>query len=154
MSSDLWSFSLATYARPGVEHACLHLQSAGANVCLLLCGLWLEQRGTACNEQRVRQLEGLVEPWDVEVVQPLRALRTQWKTLANDDPALKKLREQMKALELEAERHLLWQLEQATLEWPSNEASACKEWLENLAGIAANPNRDALQVLRATVTGS
>ncbi|MFJ2711259.1 TIGR02444 family protein [Pseudomonas sp. NPDC087346] len=154
MSSDLWSFSLATYARPGVEHACLQLQSAGANVCLLLCGLWLEQRGTACDEQRVRQLEALVEPWDMEVVQPLRALRTQWKTLANDDPVLKKLREQMKTLELEAERHLLWQLQQATLEWPSNEASACIEWLENLAGIGANPNRDALQVLRAAVTAS
>jgi uncharacterized protein (TIGR02444 family) len=154
MSSDLWSCSLATYARPGVEHACLYLQSAGANVCLLLCGLWLEQRGVACNEQRVRQLEALVEPWDMEVVQPLRALRTQWKNLANDDPVLKKLREQMKALELEAERHLLWQLEQATLEWPSNEASACIEWLENLAGMGANPSRDALQVLRAAVTGS
>ena len=102
MSSDLWSFSLATYARPGVEPACLQLQTAGANVCLLLCGLWLEQRGTACDEQRVEQLKELVGPWDREVVQPLRALRTQWKTLAEDDPVLKGLREQMKALELEA----------------------------------------------------
>ncbi|PTT88400.1 TIGR02444 family protein, partial [Pseudomonas sp. HMWF005] len=89
MSSDLWSFSLATYARPGVEDACLQLQSTGANVCLLLCGLWLEQRAIACNEQRVQQLQMLVGPWDIEVVQPLRALRMQWKTLAAEDPVLK-----------------------------------------------------------------
>ncbi|MBT9264504.1 TIGR02444 family protein [Pseudomonas sp. MG-9] len=154
MSSDLWSFSLATYARPGVEHACLQLQTAGANVCLLLCGLWLEQREVACDEQRVEQLKTLVRPWDSEVVQPLRALRTQWKTLAEEDPVLKGLREQMKALELEAERHLLWQLEQVAQDWPLQDASASKEWLECLAGTAASPNRDALQVLRVAATGT
>ncbi|WP_202369159.1 TIGR02444 family protein [Pseudomonas sp. MWU318] len=154
MSSDLWSFSLATYARPGVEPACLQLQMAGANVCLLLCGLWLEQRGTDCDEQRVEQLKELVGPWDREVVQPLRALRTQWKTLAEDDPVLKGLREQMKALELEAERHLLWQLEQAAQDWPRDEVSASGQWLESLAGSTASPNRDALHVLRVAATGT
>ena len=149
MSSDLWSFSLATYARPGVEPACLQLQAAGANVCLLLCGLWLEQRAIACNEQRVQQLQMLVGPWDIEVVQPLRALRMQWKTLAAEDPVLKGLREQMKALELEAERHLLWQLEQVAQNWPQA-LSAANEWLESLMG--ASPNRDALRVLRDAVT--
>ncbi|PTT30878.1 TIGR02444 family protein [Pseudomonas sp. HMWF021] len=154
MSSDLWSFSLATYARPGVEHACLQLQTAGANVCLLLCGSWLEQRHVTCNEQRVQQLKELVGPWDVEVVQPLRALRIQWKTLAEEDPVLKGLREQMKALELEAERHLLWQLEQVAQGWPSQAASVPGEWLESLAGSTASPNRDALQVLRVAATGT
>ena len=154
MSSDLWSFSLATYARPGVEDACLQLQTAGANVCLLLCGLWLEQRGVTCDEHRVRLLQALTEPWDIEVVQPLRALRTQWKTLAEDDPVLKGLREQMKALELEAERHLLWQLEQVAQHWPRDDASASGQWLESLAGATASPNRDALQVLRVAATGT
>ena len=154
MSSDLWSFSLAIYARPGVEPACLQLQTAGANVCLLLCGLWLEQRGVACDEQRLEQLKTLVGPWDAEVVQPLRALRTQWKTLAEEDPVLKGLRAQMKALELEAERHLLWQLEQVAQDWPRDDASASGEWLESLTGSAASPNRDALQVLRVAATGT
>jgi len=154
MSSDLWSFSLATYARPGVEHACLQLQTAGANVCLLLCGSWLEQRHVTCTEQRVQQLKDRVGPWDVEVVQPLRAIRTQWRTLAEEDPVLKGLREQMKALELEAERHLLKQLEQVAQDWPSQDASVSGEWLESLAGSTASPNRDALQVLRAAATGT
>ena len=85
MSSDLWSFSLATYARPGVEDACLQLQTAGVNVCLLLCAAWLGQRGVACDEQRLQQLQQLAGPWDIEVVQPLRALRTQWKARRLDD---------------------------------------------------------------------
>ncbi|MCK1787400.1 TIGR02444 family protein, partial [Pseudomonas sp. TNT11] len=38
MCADLWSFALSTYARPGVEAACLRLQEQGADVCLLLCG--------------------------------------------------------------------------------------------------------------------
>ena len=79
MSSDLWSFSLGTYARPGVEDACLQLQSAGVNVCLLLCGLWLGERGVTCNKQRLQLLRDVAGPWDADVVQPLRALRMQWK---------------------------------------------------------------------------
>ncbi|BBP73606.1 TIGR02444 family protein [Pseudomonas sp. Seg1] len=153
MSSDLWSFSLATYARPGVEDACLQLQTAGANVCLLLCGLWLEQRGVTCDEQRVRLLQALTEPWDVEVVQPLRAMRMQWKARAIDDAVLKGMREQIKSLELEAERALLSRLEGLAQEWTRNGAGS-NTWLEDLAGATASPNRDALQVLRVAATGT
>ena len=152
MSSDLWSFSLATYARTGVEDACLQLQTAGANVCLLLCGLWLEQRGVTCDEQRVSELQALTEPWDIEVVQPLRTLRMQWKARAVDDAVLKGMREQIKSLELEAERALLSRLEGVAQEWTRNDAGSMT-WLEGLAGTAANPNRDALQVLRVAATG-
>lgn len=153
MSSDLWSFSLATYARPGVEDACLQLQTAGANVCLLLCGLWLEQRGVACDQQRVQPLQALTESWDIEVVQPLRTLRMQWKTRAVDDPVLKGMREQVKALELEAERALLSRLEGIAQVWERNEAGA-EIWLEALAGPADSLSRDALQVLRVAATGT
>ncbi|MBS4088073.1 TIGR02444 family protein [Pseudomonas rustica] len=152
MSSDLWSFSLATYARPGAEDACLQLQTAGANVCLLLCGLWLEQRGVTCDEQRVSELQSLTGPWDIEVVQPLRTLRMQWKARAVDDAVLKGMREQIKSLELEAERALLSRLEGVAQEWTRNDAGSMT-WLEGLAGTAANPNRDALQVLRVAATG-
>ncbi|KAE9638571.1 TIGR02444 family protein [Pseudomonas sp. PB106] len=153
MSSDLWSFSLATYAGPGVEDACLQLQTAGANVCLLLCGLWLEQRGVTCDEQRVRQLHALTGPWDIDVVQPLRSLRMQWKTRAIDDAVLKGMREQIKSLELEAERALLSRLEGVAQAWKQTGAVS-KTWLEGLAGTAASPNRDALQVLRVAATGT
>ena len=147
MSSDLWSFSLSTYAQPGVEPACLQLQSAGINVCLLLCGLWLGERGVAFNEHRLQQLRRVAEPWDADVVRPLRALRVNWKVVAADDGELNALREQVKALELEAERHLLVRLERTALSWPQGEATDLSAWLNGVAAGAAHLDRDALHQL-------
>jgi uncharacterized protein (TIGR02444 family) len=154
MSSDLWSFSLGTYARPGVETACLKLQSTGANVCLLLCGLWLGQRGVVCNEQRLQSLRKLAEPWDSDVVQPLRALRMQWKSAATSDIELHALREQVKTLELEAERHLLLRLERSAQNWPQCGATDLAAWLEGVTAGAAHLDRDALHQLRVAATGA
>ena len=154
MSSDLWSFSVITYSRRGVERACLHLQSAGANVCLLLCGLWLGERGVTCNEQRLQLLRNVAEPWDADVVQPLRALRLQWKAAAAEDAELHSLREQVKTLEMEAERHLLLRLEQSAQSWPEGEASDLSAWLEGVTADAAHLDRDALHQLRVAVTGT
>ncbi|MCE6977494.1 TIGR02444 family protein [Pseudomonas frederiksbergensis] len=154
MSSDLWSFSLGTYARPGVEDACLQLQSRGVNVCLLLCGLWLGQRGVACNEQRTKQLRDVAEPWDADIVRPLRALRRQWKAGAAEDVELHTLREQVKTLELQAERQLLLRLERSAKSWPQDEATDLSAWLEGVTAGAANLDRDALHQLRVAVTGT
>ncbi|WP_085630149.1 TIGR02444 family protein [Pseudomonas sp. R16(2017)] len=153
MSSDLWSFALAVYARPDVEAACLRLQSAGANVCLMLCGLWLEQRDATCDDGRVHQLRHITDPWDRDVVQPLRALRLQWKDAADTDPLLRGMREQIKGLELEAERALLSRLEGVAQGWARNSKES-SDWLEGLAGEAANLNRDALRVLRVAAAGA
>ncbi|AZE51901.1 hypothetical protein C4K04_6273 [Pseudomonas chlororaphis] len=154
MSSDLWSFTLKTYARPGVEEACLDLQAAGANVCLLLCAAWLGARGVTCTAQRLQQLWSLGQPWHDEVVRPLRQLRTQWRPAASADQELAILREQVKALELEAERQLLLRLEALAGGWSEGETQDLEDWLEGLAAEAANLNRDALQALRVAVTGA
>ena len=68
---DLWTFALACYARPGVETACLELQNQGADVCLLLCGAWLQARGVACSA-RLQALTALAAPWRGDVIEPLR----------------------------------------------------------------------------------
>ncbi|CAN1605933.1 TIGR02444 family protein [Pseudomonas mediterranea] len=154
MSSDLWNFSLDLYARPGVEQSCLALQEAGASVCLLLCGLWLEQRGVACDEQRLQQLRQLAEPWDKEVVQPLRTLRTQWKADAVQDTDLTHLREQIKKLELGAEQCLLERLEAVAARWPEGQQSDSAQWLQELAASAGPANRDALHQLRVAVSST
>ncbi|MBK5517821.1 TIGR02444 family protein [Pseudomonas sp. TH10] len=154
MSSDLWSFSLATYARPGAERACLQLQSAGTNVCLLLCGLWLEHRGVVFNELRLLELREVVEGWDAGVIQPLRALRGQWKAAAADDTDLNILREKVKALELEGERILLSRLEKTAQQWPQNDKAGSTAWLEGVAADTTNVGRDALHQLRVAVTGT
>ncbi|MFY0728429.1 TIGR02444 family protein [Pseudomonas sp. NFX15] len=154
MSSDLWRFSLNIYARPGVEHACLQLQSGGVNVCLLLCGAWLGQRRVACDEQRLQQLRSMAVSWEADVVRPLRTLRTQWKAAASQDAGLHTLREQMKALELEAERQLLLRLEKAAQSWPQEDVADLSAWLEGATAGAAHLDRDALHQLRVAVTGT
>ncbi len=63
MPSALRSFTLDFYARPGVEQACLTLQANGANVCMVLCGVWLGTRDVACDAQRVAQIKQLATPW-------------------------------------------------------------------------------------------
>lgn len=152
MPSDLWSFTLNLYARPGVEHACLRLQASGANVCTLLCGAWLGQRGVTCTTNRLREIRQLATPWHDEVVQPLRALRTRWRTAAISDIELGTLREQIKGLELEAERELLSRLETLTQSWSEGHAQNLMAWLDGLAADAAHQNHDALQVLRVAAT--
>jgi uncharacterized protein (TIGR02444 family) len=154
MSSDLWSFSINLYARPGVESACLALQADGANVCLVLCGLWLEQRGVICDEQRLQQLRHVAGPWNADVVQPLRTLRNQWKDLALQDTGLGSLREQVKKLELEAERLLLERLEVTAGDWPEGQDEATAQWLQRLVANAGQDNRDALHQLRVAVVTS
>lgn len=148
MPSDLWSFTLILYARPGVEEACLRLQASGANVCTLLCGAWLGQRGVVCTADHLREIRQLATPWHDEVVQPLRVLRTRWRAAAANDVEWGKLREQVKGLELEAERELLSRLEALTQGWSAGTTNDLMVWLEGLAGDAAPQNRDALQVLR------
>lgn len=142
---DLWNFAVRLYARPGVESACLQLQEAGCDVCLLLTGAWLEQRGVPCRDDYLNALSDLAQPWQQNVVMPLRQTRQQWRAAASQDAELAPLREQLKRLELEAERLLLKRLEALTRDWPSENAGC--DWLQHLAGN----DSAALHVLRGAV---
>ncbi|WP_433885655.1 TIGR02444 family protein [Pseudomonas vranovensis] len=150
MHTDLWNFALKLYARPGVEAACLQWQARGGDVCLLLCGVWLGARGIAANEQRVKHLKELAEAWQTEVVKPLRALRQSWRDEAAKDAQLAVLREQVKGLELAAERILLERLETACKDWAAT-PEAEVDWIGWLAPEGAGAHHDALQRLRAVM---
>ncbi|OLU34545.1 TIGR02444 family protein [Pseudomonas sp. PA27(2017)] len=130
MSPDLWTFATTLYARPGVEAACLELQAAGADVCLLLCGLWLDSRGVAHDAEREAQLRQAAEQWQREVVKPLRALRQGWREAAGHDSALSGLRERVKQLELEAEREQLERLQALAEGWSQQPSEQDRRWLE------------------------
>lgn len=130
MSPDLWTFATTLYARPGVEAACLELQAAGADVCLLLCGLWLDSRGVAHDAEREAQLRRIAEPWQREVVKPLRALRQGWRQAAGQDSALSGLRERVKQLELEAEREQLGRLHALAEGWAQKRGDQDRRWLD------------------------
>ena len=148
MTEDIWSFALDLYAQPCVEAACLELQEAGADVCLLLAGAWFAARGRACSGQRLDTLAKASANWQREVVKPLRMLRQQWKAGAQDDAHLEELRETLKTLELRAERLQLERLAEAGRDWTEAGRDELDAWLQGCAGEAGKARRGALQQLR------
>lgn len=147
MHTDLWDHALALYAKPGVETACLALQGLGGDVCLLLCGTWLGGRKVAAEAERVQALRAIAEPWQREVVAPLRSLRQQWRTAGQNDPQLASLREQVKGLELQAEQTLLARLHEHSRQWPAGSGETTDDWLAGLMPQLSR-NHDALHQLR------
>ncbi|WPO99780.1 TIGR02444 family protein [Pseudomonas sp. HR96] len=151
MHADLWSFALDLYARPGVEAASLELQQAGADVCVLISAAWLGQRGVPWRREYLGRLQLLADPWQTDVVSPLRHLRQQWRAAAQTNDELAALREQVKALELEAERQLLVRLQGLAIGWPPEAARDLELWLEQAVPAEARSNRGALQALHAAI---
>lgn len=148
MASDqLWRFALRCYAQPGVEQACLRLQAEGANVCLLLCGAWLERRQVPVDADRLHALNECGGRWQSEVVEPLRALRQCWRSAARTDADLDTLREGVKSLELAAERVLLERLEILAGPWTAQPPAA--GWLEALWPSADPDQLQSLAIIRA-----
>lgn len=145
---DLRRFALTCYAQPGVESACLELQAAGADVCLMLAGAWLERRAIVCTAARLAQLKRLSEDWQTQVVAPLRSLRQTWREQAAADGALRALRERVKQLELDAEYTQLDRLQQTAQHWPAEQGSI--DWLSALCSPLSAETRAPLAKLRRT----
>ncbi|MBA6118319.1 TIGR02444 family protein [Pseudomonas putida] len=152
MCTDLWNHALALYARPGVEEACMSVQAMGGDVCLLLCATWLQRRNVTVDAERAKALRDLAAPWQRGVVTPLRELRQQWRASAQHDPQLAALREQVKGLELQAERTLLERLQACAQQWPEGSQEPTDDWLAWLAPDQAG-GHDALERLRAAAAG-
>lgn len=111
---DLWSWSLAAYASPGAAEACLHLQEAqDHNVPYLLWAAWAAASARPLDAQLLESGADIARTYDAAVVKPLRVVRTTLKkAIADMDEAARlDLREQVKAVELRAERRLLEELE-------------------------------------------
>ena len=111
---NFWNFSLQLYGKPGVGQACVALQDGlGLDVNLLLFCCWHGRENRALSEQDIRRAMAAAEPWQREVVQPLRAVRRRLKAGVPPVPALESeaLRRKVNDLELEGER-----IAQATLE--------------------------------------
>ena len=106
----IWEWALEAYARPGVPEACLTLQDAhGQNTSLLL---WAVHAETADPDLLARAVEA-AKAWDHTALVPLREVRRALKPPLPpfEDHARLALREEVKALELAAERLLLETLE-------------------------------------------
>lgn len=151
MHSALWNFTLDFYAKPGVEAALLHLQDRGANVCALICGVWLGQRGVPYDAARADILRRFAADWEKRVVRPLRELRCAWKADSARDEALSTLRDGVKRLELDAEAELVRRLEALTDCWHATGAGDTDAWLADLAPAAGLDALDTLRVMAGEV---
>lgn len=101
--NPFWLFSLEIYARPDVPEACVVLQDRhGLDVNLLLFCCWAGLRGRTLERPEISRLIEAAEAWQEEVVVPLRRARRYLKSHAGG--AAEPLRQEIKALELEAER--------------------------------------------------
>ena len=106
----IWDWTLEAYGRPGVPQACLILQDThGQNTSLLLWAVYAE----VGDPDVLRQAADATRAFDQRALTPLREVRRALKPSLSpfDDQARLALREDVKALELAAERLLMETLE-------------------------------------------
>lgn len=124
----LWQFALGFYGREGVEEACLALQdSFGADVTLLIACCFTGHHGAMLDEAAVNELSGRFAPWSRCVVSPLREVRRYLKTLKPEEEGgegASALRQEVKRLELQAEKLQIGTLERALSLLPAKDARA------------------------------
>jgi len=109
----IWEWALEAYARPGVPEACLALQDLHAqNTSLLLWAVYAEVK----DPELLSRAAAATRAWDRTALVPLREVRRALKAPLPpvDDAARLALREEVKALELAAERLLLETLDGMT----------------------------------------
>lgn len=116
MTNPFWDFSLAFYADPEVQAACLVLQDqAGCDVNLVLYALYRARGGDTLDMDSLAALEAGVRPVREIAVAPLRAIRRHMKAegLAADPDGFERLRNEVKTVELHAEKLMQSLLAQA-----------------------------------------
>lgn len=137
----LWDFALATYARPGVEAACLALQDEhGQCVPLMLWRLWTVAEGRPVDAMLLAGAAETASAWEDAATAPLRDIRRKLKRRFPpvSDTARAALREDLKAAELRAERLLLETLE-ALSPGPASAAASLAEALEAVTRAWGQP---------------
>ena len=136
-NNPLWDYSIATYSLAGVAPACLALQDTfGLDVNVLLYASWLAQGERRLSYDHLTGMEAVITDWRSDTVKPLRALRIRWR----QTPHTSGLREELKSLELRAER------QQQDMMYTYCQRSAELPW-------AARPLRDNLALV-ASFAGS
>ena len=104
---SFWSFSLALYGRPGVAPALIGLQDRlGLDVNMLLYCCWAGTEGRSLTPADLAAVEAAAEPWQAEVVRPVRSIRRRLKGGFGQLPPerVEAWRARLGELEIEAER--------------------------------------------------
>jgi uncharacterized protein (TIGR02444 family) len=106
----LWDWTLKAYGQADVPEACLTLQDDyGQNTSLLLWAVWAE----AADPALLARAADVARRWEALTLTPIRALRRALKPAFDgvEDDRREGLREDVKAVELRAERVLMEALE-------------------------------------------
>lgn len=150
-AGEFWSFSTALYARPGVEPALLALQDGhGLEVNGVLFCIFAGRRGQDLGAAEAAAVCRIGRDWGRGVVGHLREARRSLKPLLSDsgtgaDAAV--LREEVKRLELAAEKAMQGELEKlAAVGGPGSRAVAeanLAVWL-GVQGLAPTAERRRL----------
>lgn len=133
--SAFWDWAVVAYGREGVAEACLILQDRyEQNVPVLLWGAWNAVTGRRPDDEALEAACDMARAYDRVVVGPLRAMRRTLKAPVPDieNDHREALRTQVKAVELDAERRLMLELE--ALSPPP--AAPARRALEGLAETA------------------
>ena len=105
MPNKFWDFSVKIYQYPEAEKACLELQdNHGLSVVMLLYCIWVGVFRGEFEDDIYAKANTFSLSWDNEVVTPLREIR-RWMKSSRDEQMISgaPLREQIKAVELDAE---------------------------------------------------
>ena len=138
--NKLWSFALTVYQRDAVAPACLDLQEqCQIDVPLMLCAVFACLQGKAISNEDLTQLHDLAGPWQSDIVQSLRHIRTRLKTGPKPAPnaVTEGLRNKVKAAELAAEKIQLEMMQ---------------AWVSRLAAIDRVDGLPALPEIIDTIT--
>lgn len=115
---DLWDFAVALYRQPGVESLCLALQDDwDVDVTVLLFSVWLSMRGLLFDDARRESVQSQCEPWQAEVIAPLRRARRWLKTQSSQTAAVAACRNTIRDAELAAEKLQLQRLQAMAEDW-------------------------------------
>jgi uncharacterized protein (TIGR02444 family) len=132
----LWDWTLRAYAQAGVPEACLALQDDhGQNTSLLLWAVWAEVSDPAL----LARAADVARRWEDLALTPVRTVRRALKPSFEGvaDVEREGLREDVKAVELHAERVLMESLEAMTGEAGGAHALAALEAASKAWGRAA-----------------
>ena len=145
----LWDWTLKAYGQAGVPEACLSLQDDyGQNTSLLLWAVWAEIADPAV----LARSADIARRWEAQTLAPIREVRRALKPAFDGvhDDRRQALREDVKAVELRAERVLMESLEALTGEHGGAHALAALEAASEAWGRTAPA--DALAALAVALS--
>lgn len=138
-TDEFWGFALACYERPGVEGFLLHLQDErGADIPLLLWIAWTASQQCLADDRTLSQAVLFSNDWRENRVEPLRALRIEWKSVsdANVQEARKIIAKAEQGIERLQMRELAdLQVSEASTETAPDLAKAMLGQYQNIARI-------------------